>query len=51
LATSAEKPFVRSLLWIVSMRKGGETPALRVTLWTLVGTIDPREEYVVAEDP
>jgi len=51
LATSAEKPFVRSPLWIASKREGGEFPASSETLRTLVGTPDPREEEAVVEDP
>jgi len=51
LATSAEKPFIRSPLWIVSKREDGEFPASSETLRTLVGTPDPREEEAVVEYP
>jgi len=51
MATSAEKPFVRSPLWIASKREGGEFPASSETPWTLVGTPDPREEEAAVEDP
>jgi len=51
LATSAEKPFVRSPRWIASKREGGEFPASSETLRTLVGTPDPSEEEAAVEDP
>jgi len=51
LATSAEKPFVRSPLWIACKREDGEFSASSETLRTLVGTPDPREEEAIVEDP
>jgi len=51
LATPAEKTLVRSPLRIVSKREGGESPVSSETLWTLVGTTDPRLEEVAVEDP
>jgi len=51
LATSVERPFVRSPLWIASKSEDGEFPASSEKLRTLVGTPDPREEEAVVEDP
>jgi len=51
LSTSAEKPFVRSPLWIASKREGGEFQASSETFQILVGSPDPREEEAVVVDP